>query len=144
MPVFFSVPVYQSVVCYLSWFINSDWRKREVASCISCSCPPPPLQKHWLLANEHEHSTGSSHQRPQLTELNRQIVWAHGFGNNEMLQRVGECWAVTTKILSHGRQSRWPSSSCEACEASERQQPVAETVAASTGKKLQISALFQS
>lgn len=31
---------------------------------------------------------GSSHQRPQLTELNRQIVWAHGFGNNETLQRV--------------------------------------------------------
>lgn len=71
---------------------------------------------------------GSSHQRPQLTELNRQIVWAHGFGNNEMLQRVGECGAVTTKMLSHGLRSRWPSSWCEVCEASGQQPPVAETV----------------
>ncbi len=87
---------------------------------------------------------GSSHQRPQLTELNRQIVWAHGFGNNEMLQRVGECGAVTTKMLSHGLRSRWPSSRCEVCEASGQQPPVAETVVASTKKKIQISGLFQS
>lgn len=36
---------------------------------------------------------GSSHQRPQLTQQNTQIVWAHGFGNNEMLQR-GRKWVI--------------------------------------------------
>lgn len=67
---------------------------------------------------------GSSHQRPQLTELNGQIVWAHGFGNNEMLQRVGECGAVTTKMLSHGLRSRRLLTQCEVCEASGQQPPV--------------------
>lgn len=41
---------------------------------------------------------------------------------------LGECRAVTTKMLSHGLRSRW-SSRCEACEASGQQPPVAETVA---------------
>lgn len=50
-----------------------------------------------------------------------------------MLQRVGERGAVTTKMLSHGLRSRWPSSRCEVCEASGQQPPVAETVVASTG-----------
>lgn len=67
---------------------------------------------------------GRSHQRPQLTELNGQIVWAHGFGNNEMLQRVGECGAVTTKMLSHGLRSRRLLTQCEVCEASGQQPPV--------------------
>lgn len=40
---------------------------------------------------------GSSHQRPQLTQQNTQIVWAHGFGNNEMLQRVREWVIVKTQ-----------------------------------------------
>ena len=54
-----------------------------------------------------------------------------------MLQRVGECGAVTTKMLSHGLRPRWPSPPCEVCEASGQQPPVDETVAASPG-------LFQS
>lgn len=80
-------------------------------------------------------AAGSAHQSRELTELNRQIVWAHGFGNNEMLQRVGECGAVTTKMLSHGPPSRWPSCRCEVREASGLQPPVAETVATSTAWK---------
>ena len=35
-----------------------------------------------------------------------------------MLQRVGECGAVTTKMLSHGPRSHRPSLWCEVCEAS--------------------------
>lgn len=52
-----------------------------------------------------------------------------------MLQRVGECGAVTTKMLSHGPRSLWSSCRREVCEASGQQAPVAETVVASTGKK---------
>lgn len=44
---------------------------------------------------------------------------------------LGECGAVTTKMLSHGPRSSWL---CEACEASGQQPPVAETVATSTGE----------
>lgn len=50
-----------------------------------------------------------------------------------MLHRVGESEAVTTKMLSHGLRSRWPSARCEACEAPGQQPPVAQTVA--TGSK---------
>lgn len=35
-----------------------------------------------------------------------------------MLQRVGECGALTTKMLSHGPRSRRLSSQWEVCEAS--------------------------
>lgn len=55
-----------------------------------------------------------------------------------MLQRVGECGAVTTKMLSHGPRSHRPSSRCEVCEASGQQPPVAETGVTSTGAKIQV------
>lgn len=49
----------------------------------------------WLMNTTQ--ALGSSHQRPQLTQQNTQIVWAHGFGNNEMLQRVREWVIVKTQ-----------------------------------------------